>query len=71
MTNEQEIKAVLDRVKTICTFAVNQEKEKQDILGFIQALKEKKGWALEQTDIILDKKEEYETRYNEKLPWID
>lgn len=67
----QEIQAVLDRVKTICTFAVNQEKEKQDILGFIQALKEKKGWALEQIDIILDKKEEYETRYNEKLPWID
>jgi len=62
---------VLDRVKTICTFAVNQEKEKQDILGFIQALKEKKGWALEQIDIILDRKEEYETRYNEKLPWID
>lgn len=67
----QEIQAVLDRVKTICTFAVNQENEKQDILGFIQALKEKKGWALEQIDIILDKKEEYETRYNEKLPWID
>ena len=66
-----EIQAVLDRVKTICTFAVNQEKEKQDILGFIQALKEKKGWALEQIDIILDRKEEYETRYNEKLPWID
>lgn len=67
----QEIKEVLDRVKTICIFAVNQEKEKQDILGFIQALKEKKGWALEQIDIILDRKEEYETRYNEKLPWID
>lgn len=66
-----EIKEVLDRVKTICTFAVNQEKEKQEILGFIQALKEKKGWALEQIDLILDKKEEYETRYNEKLPWID
>lgn len=67
----KEIQEVLDRVKTICTFAVNQENEKQEILGFIQALKEKKGWAIEQTDIILDRKEEYETRYNEKLPWID
>lgn len=66
----QEIKEVLDRVKTICTFAVNQEKEKQDILGFIQALKEKEGWALEQVDIILDRKEEYENRYGEKLPWL-
>lgn len=65
-----EIQAVLDRVKTICTFAVNQEKEKQDILGFIQALKEKKGWALEQIDIILDRKEEYENKYGEKLPWL-
>lgn len=65
-----EIQAVLDRVKTICTFAVNQENEKQDILGFIQALKEKEGWALEQIDIILDRKEEYENKYGEKLPWL-
>lgn len=66
----QEIKEVIDRVKTICTFAVNQENEKQDILGFIQALKEKKGWALEQIDVILDRKEEYENKYGEKLPWL-
>lgn len=66
----KEIQAVLDRVKTICTFAVNQENEKQEILGFIQALKEKEGWAIEQTDIILDKKEEYENKYGEKLPWL-
>lgn len=66
----QEIKAVLDRVKTICTFAVNQENEKQDIFGFIQALKEKEGWALEQIDIILDKKEEYENKYGETLGLI-
>lgn len=66
----KEIQEVLDRVKTICTFAVNQENEKQEILGFIQALKEKKGWAIEQTDIILDKKEEYENKYGEKLPWL-
>lgn len=67
----KEIKEVLDRVKTICTFAVNQEKEKQDILDNIQALKDNKVWAIEQTDIILDQKEDYETKYGEKLPWID
>ncbi len=49
---------------------MNKEDEKQKILELIQALKDRRPWADEQIDYILDLKEEYEKKYNESLPWL-